>query len=225
MSQLLLDELYKIITLSKVDLFNQIAPLRTNHVTIVLENIYQEHNASAILRSCESFGIQNLHLIEKNNKYKIQRDIARGAGRWVDMHNYNDQTNPSLPCIAGLKEQGYRIIVTSPHENQFTPDTLPIDQPMAIVFGTEKEGVSKFIQNQADGFLTIPMCGFTESLNVSVSTAIILHSLRARLEKSNVQWKLSEEEITKLKIKWCEKIIPRGHLVVPEIERRLFQKD
>jgi tRNA (guanosine-2'-O-)-methyltransferase len=225
MSQLLLDELYKIITQSKVDLFNQIAPLRTNHVTVVLENIYQEHNASAILRSCESFGIQNLHLIEKNNKYKIQRDIARGAGRWVDMYNYNDQTNPSLPCIEKLKQQGYRIVVTSPHEKQFTPDTLPIDQPMAIVFGTEKEGVSKFIQNQADGFLTIPMCGFTESLNVSVSTAIILHTLRTRLEKSNFQWKLSEEEIIKLKIKWCEKIIPRGHLVVPEIERRLFQKD
>lgn len=222
--QQLLEELYEIISEGKVEMFEKFSAMRTRHLTIVLENIFQEHNASAVLRSCESFGIQELHVIEKDNKYKVQRDIARGAGRWVDMTNYTS-TTPTVDCIKSLKEKGYKIVATTPHKNDFTIDTLPIDQPVALVFGTEQAGISEEIIALADEFVMIPMYGFTESFNISVSAAISMHVLRSRLENSELDWKLTPEEQLKLKIRWCEKIIPRGHLVVPEIRKRLLEKD
>lgn len=222
--QRLLEELYEIISDSKVEMFEKFSTMRTRHLTIVLENIFQEHNASAVLRSCESFGIQDLHVIEKDNKYKVQRDIARGAGRWVDMTNYTSET-PTQDCIQALKAKGYKIVATTPHKNDYTIDTLPIEEPIALVFGTEQAGISPEIIEMADEFVMIPMYGFTESFNVSVSAAISMHVLRSRLEKSDLDWKLSPEEQLQLKLKWCEKIIPRGQLVVPEIRKRLFEKD
>lgn len=224
-NQNLLDELYNIITPSKIEMFERLVPLRTRHFTVVLENIFQEHNASAVLRTCESFGVQDLHVIEKDNKYKVQRDIARGAGRWVDMYNYSKGEDPTMECITALKDKGYKIIATTPHEDDFTVDTLPIDVPIALVFGTEQSGISDIVREHADGFVKIPMYGFTESFNISVSAAISMHVIRQRLENSNLNWKLSPEEQLLLKIHWCQKIIPRGHLVVPEIRRRLLEKD
>lgn len=225
MNEKLLTELYNIITPNKVQMYEQLVPLRTRHLTIVLENIFQEHNASAVLRTCESFGVQDLHVIEKDNKYKVQRDIARGAGRWVDMYNYNKGEEPTLECLQTLKSKGYKIIATTPHEDDYTVDTLPIDQPMALVFGTEQSGISDLVREHADAFVKIPMYGFTESFNISVSAAIAMHVLRTRLENSELNWKLTPEEQIELKIKWCQKIIPRGHLVVPEIRKRLLEKD
>lgn len=216
----LLEQLYDMITPSKVEMFERIAPLKMNYLTIVLENIYQEHNASAVLRSCESFGIQSLHVIEKDFNYKVQRDIARGAGRWVNMYNYAD-TTPTQTCLTELKKRGYEIIATTPHENDCTIETLPIDKPIALVFGTEGEGISKKVIDLADGFVKIPMHGFTESLNISVSAAVSMYTLRSRIEQSNVDWKMDPEELTKLKIQWCQKIIPHGDKVVPEVIRRL----
>ena len=222
--QQLLNELYEIITPNKVEMFEELSALRTRHVTVVLENIFQEHNASAVMRSCESFGIQDLHVIEKDNKYKVQRDIARGAGRWVDMTNYSSE-NPTLDCIKQLKAKGYKIVATTPHKDDFTIDTLPIDEPIALVFGTEDSGISDEVREHADAFVKIPMYGFTESFNISVSAAISMHVLRSRLENASFEWKLTPEEQLKLKIRWCEKIIPRGHIVVPEIRKRLLEKD
>lgn len=225
MKEKLLDELYQIITPNKVEMFEQLVPMRTRHLTIVLENIFQEHNASAVLRTCESFGVQDLHIIEKDNKYKVQRDIARGAGRWVDMYNYSQGEEPTLECLQSLKAKGFKIVATTPHEDDFTVDTLPIDQPIALVFGTEQSGISDLVREHADGYVKIPMYGFTESFNISVSAAIAMHVIRTRLENSSLDWKLSLEEQLDLKINWCQKIIPRGHLVVPEIRKRLLEKD
>ncbi len=228
LNELLLDELYQIITPNKIEMFDRLAPQKTDYVTTVLENIFQEHNASAVMRSCESFGLQSLHVIEKDNKYRVQRDIARGAGRWVDMYNYSDD-NPTETCLKALKEKGYRIVATSPHQSAYTINDIPLDKPMALVFGTELSGISPEVIEMADTFVTIPMYGFTESFNISVSAAVIMHTLRSRLEQEeDLQWKMTPEEIVELKIKWCERIIPRGNLVVPEIRRRLIssiQKD
>jgi tRNA (guanosine-2'-O-)-methyltransferase len=219
-----LTELYDIITPNKREMFDRIAADRTQFLTVVLENVFQEHNASAVLRSCDCFGIQELHVIEKDNQYKIQRDIALGAGRWVDLYNYNMGETPTLDCIQKLKNRGYKIVATTPHEHDQTIYDIPLNQPMALVFGTERKGISEEIIEMADAFVKIPMYGFTESFNISVSAALILNVIRHRLESSEIAWKLTSEEQTSLKLKWCRKILRGGKELEDEIRNRLFRK-
>lgn len=223
-NKFVLKEFYEIITPNKIVLFDRIAAERTRYLTIALENIYQEHNASAVLRTCDCFGIQDLQVIEKDNQYQIQRDIAMGSGRWVDIHNFNDELRPTETCISTLKEQGYQIVATSPHADAYDVHDIPIDKPLAFFFGTEKDGLSEDMMNAADLHVRIPMYGFTESFNISVSVAILLQTIRQRLEMSVHQWKLSEDEQIALKIQWCEKIVSGGEAVGKEFRLR-YQKD
>ena len=223
-NKFVLMEFYEIITSNKITLFDRIASERTRYLTIALENIYQEHNASAVLRTCDCFGIQDLQVIEKDNQYQIQRDIAMGSGRWVDIHNFNDELRPTETCISTLKEQGYQIVATSPHADAYDVHDIPIDKPLAFFFGTEKDGLSEDMMNAADLHVRIPMYGFTESFNISVSVAILLQTIRQRLEMSEHQWKLSEDEQIALKIQWCEKIVSGGEAVGKEFRLR-YQKD
>lgn len=218
-----LDEFNKIISEEKVAMFEKNAALRTNHITVVLENIYQEHNASAVLRTCDCFGLQNLHAIEKNNKYQVQRDIARGAGRWVNLTNYSSKT-PTKDCLSKLTQQGYKIVATTPHEKETSLSDLPLDQPLAFVFGTEKEGISQEVIENADYFAKIPMYGFTESFNISVSVALVLQFMRNRLTESKTPYLLSHDEQTLVKIAWSTKIIRDGDKVETEIRKRLLEK-
>ena len=220
-----LNELYTIITPSKREMFDRIAADRTRHMTVALENVYQEHNASAVLRSCDCFGIQELHVIEKDNAYKVQRDIALGAGRWVDMFTYDQEIAPEMQCINALRDQGYRIIATSPHGDSPTIHELDISKPFALIFGTERRGISAEVQEAADELVRIPMYGFTESFNISVSVAIMLNVFRQRLEESGVQWKLDEFEQVKLKLEWCKRILNGGPMIEAEIRRRLLEKE
>ena len=223
-NKFVLKEFYEIITPNKIVLFDRIAAERTRYLTIALENIYQEHNASAVLRTCDCFGIQDLQVIEKDNQYQIQRDIAMGSGRWVDLHNFSDELRPTETCISALKEQGYQIVATSPHADAYDVHDIPIDKPLAFFFGTEKDGLSEDMMNAADLHVRIPMYGFTESFNISVSVAILLQTIRQRLEMSEHQWKLSEDEQIALKIQWCEKIVSGGEAVGKEFRLR-YQKD
>jgi tRNA (guanosine-2'-O-)-methyltransferase len=209
MEEKILAEFYDIISENKKEMFDRIASERTKHITVAIENVYQEHNASAVLRSCDCFGLQEMHVIEKDNQYKVQRDIALGAGRWVDMFNYNQGTQVTKDCIDKLKSKGYTIVATTPHTENTIYD-LDLSKPIALVFGTERRGISEEVEKMADTFVKIPMYGFTESFNISVSVAIILNTLRQRLEESNYAWKLSNEEQTALKIKWCRKILNSG---------------
>lgn len=218
-----LKELYDIITPNKRELFDRIAAERTRFMTVVLENVYQEHNASAVLRSCDCFGIQTLNVIEKDNQYKVQRDIALGAGRWVDLYNFDRGENPSLDCIRTLKAKGYKIVATTPHEKDVSVTEMNIQEPFALVFGTERRGISPEIMAAADEYVHIPMYGFTESFNISVSVAIVLNVLRERLERSSINWKLSPEEQVELKLKWCKKILRGGDALEAEIIRRMSE--
>jgi tRNA (guanosine-2'-O-)-methyltransferase len=220
-----LDEFYKIITPNKVEMFDQIAAQRTKHLTIALENIYQEHNASAVLRSCDCFGLQEMYVIEKGFQYSVQRDIALGAGRWVDLFNYNLGENPTDDCILNLQNKGYKIVATTPHTNAYSIHDLPIDKPLAFFFGTERRGLSQEVLDRADYQVKIPMYGFTESFNISVSVAIVLQVLRDRMEKSELKWKLSEEEQIALKIKWCRKILNGGQALENEFRKRINEKE
>jgi len=219
-----LDGFYDIISEHKIELFDRVASERTKHITLCIENIFQEHNASAVLRTCDCFGIQELHVIEKNNEFAINRDIALGAGRWIDVYNYGSE-NPSEDCMNLLKNQGYKIVATTPHTEAFTINDLPLEQPLAIFFGTEQEGLSESVLQAADYKVKIPMFGFTESFNISVSVAILLNTLRKRLVDSDIEWKLSQEEQTDLKIEWCKKILRSGQALENEFNKQLLKKD
>jgi tRNA (guanosine-2'-O-)-methyltransferase len=222
----LLEELYKIITPEKVEKFEQIASLRTRHLTVVVENLYQEHNASAVMRSCDCFGIQDLHVIEKGNKFNVNREIAMGAGKWVDDYHYVDNLYPTKKCINTLKEKGYKIVATTPHTKDITIDELDIKQPTALLFGTEQSGLSETALDMSDDFVKIPMYGFTESFNISVSAALTMMTLRKKLEnENNLEWLLSKEEQTELKIKWCKNIIKNPDIVERDLLRRLQDKN
>lgn len=205
-----LQEFYKIITPNKIGLFEKIAPQRSRHIVVGLENIQQDHNASAIMRSMDCLGFQELHLIEKNNNYQFQRDIALGAARWLDVIQHQQEPEPVLDAISSLKTKGYKIVATSPHHKAQTPQDIDLSEPIALFFGAEKHGISAELEANADSFLHIPMHGFTESYNLSVSAAIVLNALRTRLETSEHEWLLSQEDQIALKIEWCERILNGG---------------
>ena len=191
------------ITEGRRDKFLKVLSQRTKHFTVAIEDIFQLHNTSAVMRTCEVFGLQELHVIEEKYGKKIDKEIAMGAQKWVDVERYNSVT----ACIDKLKSAGYRIIATSPHDDSCQLEDFDIAQPAALFFGTERLGLSDEVLKRADGFLKIPMYGFTESINVSSSAAIIIQNLSNRLRQSDVAWQLSEEEILEKRIDWTRKTI------------------
>ena len=209
-----LNFLENIITDNRKENFLRVLQTRTKHFTIAVEDVFQMHNASAVMRSCEVFGIQELHVIEERYGKRIDKEIAMGAQKWVDISTYDSVAN----CVDTLKNKGYQIIATTPHENDCLLEDFDISKPSALFFGTEKDGLSEEIIRKADGFLKIPMVGFTESLNISVSAAIIIQNLTNRLRNSNVNWQLSEEEILEKRLDWTKKSIKD----IKRIESRYF---
>lgn len=195
--------LEEFITENRKDKFLKVLQQRTNHFTIAIEDVFQLHNTSAVMRSCEVFGIQNLHVVEEKYGKKIDKEIAMGAQKWVDVTRYNS----NIECLKALKEKGYQIIATTPHDNSCLLDDFDISKPSAVFFGTERDGLSEEVMNEADGFLKIPMAGFTESLNISVSAAIIIQSIMSRLQKSDVDWKLTDEEMISRRLAWTKNSI------------------
>jgi len=202
-----LNYLKPIITENRFNLFDTILKERTKHFTVVLEDLYQKHNQSAIVRSCDIFGIQDLHVIENKYVSYMSNHVAKGSHKWLDFYNYDQETNNTQTCIDSLKSKGYQIIATTPHNDSCLLSDFDISKKSAFVFGVEKAGVSQQIMDQADGFLKIPMVGFTESLNVSVASAIILQSVTDRLKRSDINWQLSNEEKLEIKLKWTKKSI------------------
>lgn len=199
----LLAHLMEFITEERKARFSQIISLRSRYMTIILEDIYQPHNASAVLRSCDCFGIQDVHIIENKNKYEVNPDVALGSAKWLTLYKYNRTASNTVPCIRNLKDKGYRIVATTPHKNDFTPDTLPLGSKFALLFGTELQGLSKEALGLADQFIRIPMFGFTESLNISVSAAILLQSLTKHLRDSEIRWALDENEKNDVLLNWA----------------------
>ena len=196
----LLEHLESLLTPQRRELFRKVVEQRTYHFTVAVQDVYQLHNTSAVIRSCDVFGVQDIHVVEEVNLKKIDREIAMGAQKWVDVHRYTSTD----ACIENLREKGYRIIATSPHKGTALQD-FDISQKGAIFFGRETKGLSEEVLETADEFLQIPMMGFTESLNISVSAAIILQDLTARLRRSGLDWQLSEEEKLRKRLDWAKK--------------------
>jgi tRNA (guanosine-2'-O-)-methyltransferase len=201
--------------------FEEFILQRTRYVTVVLEDIFQSHNASAVLRSCDCFGIQDVHIIENDNKYEINPDVALGSTKWLTLTKYHKAENNTEECLQHLKDSGYRIIATTPHINEVTPESIPLDQKIALVFGTEMKGLTPKAIEMADGFVKIPMYGFTESLNISVSAALFVRSITERLHNSTIPWRLSENDSIDIRIAWAKHVLKKAALIEKEFLRKI----
>jgi len=181
---------------------------RTKHLTVVLENFFQPHNFSAVLRSCDIFGIQDVHIVENNNNYKTNPQVNMGADKWLSLNRYQEKEFNTDTCFKNLKDKGYKIIAAHPHHDDVDLFDMDISQPTALVFGTEKEGISDYVKENADGFMKIPMYGFTESFNVSVAAALTLNHLKQKLNTSpQINWQLSPEDRYAILDDWLQKCL------------------
>jgi tRNA (guanosine-2'-O-)-methyltransferase len=212
----LLEYLERFLTDSRKKRFLTVLENRTNHFTIAMEDIFQLHNTSAVMRSCEVFGIQELNVVEQKFGKRIDTEIAMGAQKWVDINRFNSMQN----CIDSLREKGYQIIATTPHNDSCMLHEFDITKRSALFFGTERDGLSQEVIDQADGYLKIPMVGFTESLNISVSAAIIIQDITNRLRQSTIDWHLTPEEILEKRLDWARNSIKD----IKRIEERYYLK-
>ena len=193
---------------------------RTRYVTVVLENIFQPQNASAVMRSCDCFGVQDLHVIENSNEYELNPDVVMGSSKWVDLKRYNSKDENTLDAINSLKKEGYRIVATSPHTNDvLLPDFDLTKGKSAFFFGTELTGLSDVVLDNADEFVKIPMYGFTESFNISVSASLVLNHLASTLRCSDVDWELTETEKLDLKLEWYLKSVKSGEKMINRFKK------
>lgn len=225
MKKRLIEHFSKLITRERWKLMNNIIANRTKYITVVLEDIYQPHNASAVLRTCDCFGIQDVHIIENRNKYTVNPDVALGASKWLNLKKYNQDEENTIACIHDLKKQGYRIVATTPHTNDVHLEEFDLSKgKIALMLGSEQPGLTKTALNHADEFLKIPMFGFTESFNISVSASIILHHLRWKLNQSDINWQLNKEETEDILLNWLRQSIKRSDVVEKDFLKRINQK-
>ena len=215
MTNKLIKYLSRFITEERFFLFNKISKERTRYITVVLEDIFQPHNASAVLRSCDCFGIQDVHIIENENEYTVNPDVALGSSKWLNLYKYNKKENNTLYTINKLKEKGYRIIATTPHNNDVNLENFNILKgKFALMFGSEQPGLSKIALENADAFLKIPMYGFTESFNISVSAAIVLHHLSLKLRQSDINFTLTTIEQEEIILEWLKRSIKDSERII-----------
>ena len=217
-----IDVLTPILTESRLAKFEQVLSNRTRHVAMVLEDVYQSRNTSAVMRSADGMGIQDIYMVESYNFWSKNRSVSKGASRWLTLYRYLDSKDPHAACLAKLRAGGYRIVATSPHEGGFTPDTLPIDKPVAIVMGTEFKGISDKMMAEVDDFVEIPMYGFSESFNISVASAVVMNRVCTRVREEGIGVGLSEDEKQYLRLQWgyrsvkfADEILKRYGLEMP----------
>jgi len=216
-----IDFFKEFLTDQRWDVFNKVIDERTRYMSVVLEDIYQSQNASAVLRTCDCFGVQDVHVIENVNQFKINPDVVLGSTKWLNLYNYNSFENNTLSTIQTLKSNGYRIVATTPHNNDVELDNFDLEKgKFALFFGSELPGLSNIVMENADEFLKIPMYGFTESFNISVSAAIILHHLTFKLRKSLIEWKLSEIEKDEILYNWIKTSVKDSDKIEKEYYRR-----
>jgi len=208
----LIEQLLAYVTENKREKMHAVIKNRIRYITVVLEDLFQEHNASAALRSCDIFGIQDVHVVEAKYKFKPNSAIAMGSTKWVDVHHHAS----IIESINTLKQQGYRIVATSPHRQSYSLPELPLDQKTALIFGSEQTGLSQEALDAADMYVKIPMYGFVESFNVSVSVALCLYDVIHRLHTSSYAWQLSEEEKQDIMLTWITKVSQTDELLEKE---------
>ncbi len=192
---------------------------RTRYITVAVEDIFQPHNASAVLRTCDCFGVQDVHIIENSNKYRLNPGVELGTAQWLSLKRHNEQNENTRSAIDHLRNAGYRVVATTPHTNETPLPAFSLEEgPVALLFGTEMHGLSESALELADEHLAIPMYGFVESFNISVSAAIILFHLTTLLREPTreIDYHLTREEQDTLYLEWLRASITR----VEAVERR-----
>lgn len=205
---------------NKKNKINEIVLNRTRHLTVVLEDIFQSQNASAVLRTCDCFGIQDVHIIENKYLYELNPDVELGSAKWLSINKYNTKENNTQEAIDNLKNQGYKIIATTPHRNDLLISDLEVNDKIALVFGTEKDGLSEIAMQNADAYVKIPMYGFTESFNISVSAAMSIFYLSEKIRNSAINWQLTESEKYEIKINWFSNVIRMSDQILKDFFER-----
>ena len=205
----LLEFFAQFVTEHKRDRMAEVLAERTRHITVVVEDILKPHNASAVVRSCDCYGVQDFHVVENRYEYDVNPAVTRGASKWVDLVRYRKQDglNNTEVCFNRLRSEGYTIYATTPHTNSTLLPDVDVTDKVALVFGNELEGVSDYALEHADRALAIPMYGFTESFNLSVSAAICLYDLTRKLRASSQSWQLTEREQKEITLRWYKKIV------------------
>lgn len=204
----------------KKDFVEKVINERTRYVTVVLENIYQSQNASAAVRTCECMGLQDIHIVENTAKYQLNIRVLKGADKWLNLQRYRArEINNTEVCFQHLKNDGYKIMVADPAEDGIPVDEISLDNKIAFVFGNELNGASSYALEHGDQKVRIPMYGFTESLNISVSVAICLNTVLKKLRQSGKNIYLSEEEKKMIRLAWYRKIVRRSDILEREFMR------
>jgi tRNA (guanosine-2'-O-)-methyltransferase len=211
------NHLEEFVSENKQHLIAKVLSERTRHFTVVLEDLFDPHNISAVIRSCDCFGIQDLYITQHLHEYNVNPKIVQGASKWVTLHKFEEKATSTKECFAKLRKEGYRLVGTTPDANNASIDEMPIDDKTALVFGTELAGLSDFAKGEVDELVHIPMYGFTESFNISVSAALTMQTLVRRLKLSNVNWSLSESEKLQLKLEWYKRIVKRSDLHIKNL--------
>lgn len=193
--------------LNKIEHFSQES---SDFVLPVMEDIYQYRNAAAIVRSVEACGFHHVIALEEENVFNPNLKVTKGAETWVQV----EKMPSNLNALLEIKKRGYKILAVSPEKNATLLPDYEVKEPIALVFGTELEGVSNEILDFADETLAIPMYGFTKSFNVSVAAAICMYELKQKLISSDLDYKLSEEKLLRMKIRWSVNSIRSGEEIL-----------
>jgi len=206
-SQEIIARLQPFVSEHKQALIERISCERTRHITLAFEDIDKPHNISAVLRTAECLGIQDLHFIKNKNEYRVNPDITKGAAKWLTFHHHNAGNTGVENIEHGLRhlrDNGYQVFATAVDAESRSIYDIPTDRKTAIIFGTEGTGISDETKSRVDGLVTIPMKGFTESFNLSVSAAIILTILLSQKKES---WFVSGEERQALIAEWYRRSV------------------
>jgi len=216
----LVEELGSHVSKNKYNLVHKNSFERTRQITTVFEDLYQAHNISACLRTCECFGLTDVHIIENTNEYVTTDNIDMGSSKWLNVHRYNSFKNNTIECIQKLKENKYLIMGMDLSDNSINIGDVPVNKNIAFIYGKEEEGLSDIVHEHADKIVKLPIYGFTQSFNVSVSVAVTLTHIIPRLRNEDT-WALSEVDRYELLRVWFKKIITKSDQVEENILKRI----
>jgi tRNA (guanosine-2'-O-)-methyltransferase len=210
----LIQHLSTFVTPERLARMEQVLENRTRYITVCVEDIYQPHNGSAVLRTCDACGIQDVHIIENRNRYQTNPGVELGSAQWLSLHYHSEHEHNTLAAYERLRSRGYRMVALTPHHDPIDLEELSLHAgPLALVFGNELDGLTREAIDHADERVRIPMVGFVESFNISVSAAICLHRLAFALREHDLPWPLRDDEKQELLLSWLRRSVKHSEMV------------